>query len=334
MAKRTQVVDVSQVEISDEPPSWKWVLGVGFAVLLGVALYGVDLFGTSLYFLDLHKNFKERLSSTESMADLLAQAEFKPLIEGKNKELDILLGIEKFLEKSEYDRAITWSKNPAIKNVAGLTELTLALEKLKALSTKTPEAGNSVASAELEYRGLQSQYAVLTSRLAKALGQEALAESWQERAASIAEDANSEFEVAFYESGVLAGLPVIEGLPDALSDYPEIADHLPSQTQRSFQRSLGWSGSGLRRELATLLTDANTLTPMLTLSSEQLAMAKQAVEDSKSEITLTESQAREARDQILAQLTKPQLSEHARMVYAFVKDKSQGVFEGLPEISS
>jgi hypothetical protein len=331
MAKKAPVLDASQIEITDEPPVWKWVIGLSCATLVVGALYAVDLFGTSFYYISLHTDLQKQILEAESVEAIVSKPEFQPLLAQHNNELRALVGVHGFVAKQEFERAISWSKDPALKRVPSASGLAAAVEALEEATASISTNKKALEQARQEHRGLVSQYSLLGTRLARLMNQEDAAQELETKAEELAKGDGPIEPVALYESGVFAGLPSVTEIPDGIETFSDLAKFMRNPGElRSLNRSLNNPSSEFRKELTALLTESSELAGLVEASTALIDSAAEADQGTGEAILAAKQKLREETSKIIAALSVPQLSERALGVYAFVKD--QGILGSLPEL--
>ena len=329
MAKQTPALDSSNIAIIDEPAPWKWALSVLFTAVVAGALYGLDLFGTSYYYVSLHNHLQDALKEKISLSKILDNQKFSPLLEDNQKQLKAIIGVQEYLGSNEFSRAASWANKRELLQLQGGEDLLIAIRQLEASTRQLSKLNKEFEQSQLSKRGLDSQFALAASRFAAALKLNELTQTWQTRAADLVRDKKTRVHPKFYENGVFAGLPVLDPVPDGLQSYKEILAFLPDESARALRRQIGWSKSSVRKEIQSLEADSLELASIIDKTSNQIPELENELFEARNLNQSSKQKIEIAQNLMISELSKPVISKQALSVYSYIRSK--GLIKGLPE---
>lgn len=305
---------MSGVFSSRKPGFGSWLIAgagvVGVAGLIGT----IHLFVTGLRLAQIQAELRDYLGTQPSVQVLLTEARFRPVLSADDKKVRRAIDLAGLIDLRDYDSALE-----RIEQIEGAAE-TLApiLETLADQKTERAKIEAREESLEKQYALFDETYLSMRSELAGLI-----------RVVLPQQKADEKPELLFYEKGVLAGLPVLEGVPDGVSDYAALAKFgtAPSGEEEMI------SADDLHLRLEVLRTQADTI------SREVKALDAEADRTSDTEEKLKESmrsladQAETESRAIIFKLARPAVHPWVPAVYNALKEPVSRYIFNVPELA-
>jgi len=189
----------------------KWTFALFGFFLLCFLLYAGDLALTGLSLARLRQEFTSYLTTNPDMQELLSSPKWRPMLKEDPSTLNRLEGLASALKKSKFKKARKFliGSTPL---VAREKEIEEELKHLEKLSNELSSVENDLRFTDERRIRLHQDYTKLCQEL------EMILLSKTQTSAGPNSDPADVPRLAFYETGVLSGLPSIPQIPDGIPD--------------------------------------------------------------------------------------------------------------------
>ena len=268
-------------EEADTPRATSWAVAIGSTLLVAGCIHAAQLASQGYGMAMLQRQLKASLINESQASVVILDTRYEQLLpheDGRVKAARELIAALQLGDLARAGRILESSKNlPAVPSITKTRGHVVAANEVINRKATLEDTQRTVAQKQLRAQ----QLAVL---LAKDLGA-LLGVSAQEEHGG---------QVALYQSGVLAGLPLLVGVPDAIKDMKELQRHVSrtvaetlvtvgAKNQQFTERlkDLRSRGQQLQTENATLIQQASAATAAL---DGHAAEVEAAVNACKSEL--------------------------------------------------
>ena len=268
-------------EEADTPRATSWAVAIGSTLLVAGCIHAAQLASQGYGMAMLQRQLKASLINESQASVVILDTRYEQLLpheDGRVKAARELIAALQLGDLARAGRILESSKNlPAVPSITKTRGHVVAANEVINRKATLEDTQRTVAQKQLRAQ----QLAVL---LAKDLGA-LLGVSAQEEHGG---------QVALYQSGVLAGLPLLVGVPDAIKDMKELQRHVSrtvaetlvtvgAKNQQFTERlkDLRSRGQQLQSENATLIQQASAATAAL---DGHAAEVEAAVNACKSEL--------------------------------------------------
>ena len=308
-------------EDADTPLATSWGLALGSVLLLGGLLHAAQLATQGYCVAMLQRQLKAALIDESQVGVVMMDARFQQLLpreDGRVKAVRELIVALQLGDIGKAARLLETSKNlPAIPSIVKTRAHVVAANELVNRRTTLEEQQKSVIQKQLR---TQQLFALLKKDLSTLLGVD------QQEAKTV-----DTVPISLYQSGLLAGLPVLDTIPDALSDTKSLTKFV----SRSVAETLVTVGAK-HQSLTERLDDLHSRAQQLKLEEASFADQLRAVQTELNGHTERVDAAVEAcraeLTQIVADIAKPKIEPQVSDAYGQVVDWGKAAGIELPPL--
>jgi hypothetical protein len=301
----TQEAPQSASAPAAEPTASRWVFAcIGLCLALAI-LYAGELLSTAYYYAVLQRGFEKSLSGDVDLAFALDNPEFQRLFAGSQHEIRTLRPVVSLIMLRDAGKAASYLKKLSLPETPQNTQLIRNLNELSALHDKGE-------NSKLESEKLRAaQDALKESYLDVKAAEYAFLNGEKNPRPFRADLKQAPDELLFYTSGILDGLPLIDGLPDAVQDfaqlvhfYPLTKPHVPPPTSEALMEEI----QQLRLQSLNIKADFES-------NAEGLTAAEESGEQSAARQEELFKDSRIIVKRIFIDVGKPKLDPNAALLY-------------------
>ncbi|MFN8389523.1 MAG: hypothetical protein U0136_04465 [Bdellovibrionota bacterium] len=289
-----------------EPSAAGWAVGIASLIIALALLYCGELLTSAWYTATLERTFEQSLASKEiDLNFAVDNPRFKSLFADAQKDIKILRPVIALIMLEDAAKAAAYLKHQSLPKTEHNSRLLEQLAALSELNAATEAATDAVARNDAAIDEDFKNYVSLRASVRAFLAGETAV-----RMPRAGEEDELE-ELKFYQSGLLAELPVIDRLPDDIKDLAQLVEYYPLQRSGAPAPV----ANELKARLEELRTQGHNLRiEYLSLIEKQQNLEKESA-DRKVEGKKLFDGARTALRDMLIALARPSLDPNAAPLY-------------------
>ncbi len=308
-------------EEADTPRATSWSVALGSALLVAGFIHGAQLASEGYCMAMLQRQLKASLADESQATVVMLDTRFEQLLppeEGRIKaarELITALSVDD-IEKAA--RLLETSKNlPAIPAITKTRTHVVAATELMSRGTSLEDQLRAVEQKQQRSQQLKS---LLAKDLSALLGVGPQAEL------------PAGESMAFYESGILASLPVLDGIPDAIADNKVLAKYTSKQVAETLV-TIGPKNLALSDRMKDLRARSLQLKAEETALLAQRKAAEAELDGHEARVEEAVAACREQLANIVLEIAVPKLDQQVIDAYGRVVDWGKLAGVELPQLS-
>lgn len=268
-----------------KPGPFSWICAAGSALMIGIGLYFGHLASTGVYTTAQYHKLSALLDSSSELGAVFADDRFENLIGSFDTAVTELVGLDGMVLTGQFARTQNSIVRVKQLGTTSATELATALSNARSTASGIAEAEAQAGVIERLELQVVKDYKDAAFRFASLLGYRAKGSGDQNDVRSLSAGLN--------QSGFLAALPKIEGIPDGIKDLTQLLGFISPRRQNELQFEMAQKRSTLSKEISALrvavgstIESANRIGQRKTLIEEAKTSAEQLEQSQRRALSL------------------------------------------------